>query len=116
MPALSMTESVSGRLEAHGRTLQEHIHSLKSSSPDSAYAQVEDVLREVQSMEKQQYTKSRFRRLARCLEPLVDFLIMYSPAVDIIVQYDVSPSAVVWGSLKVLLKAGRSVPQGITID
>lgn len=105
-----MTNSVSRMPEAHDRALQGHFHSLENSSDGVAYAQVEDVLREVQSLERRQYTRSRFRRLARCLEPLLDFLIMYSPAVDMIVQYDVSPSAVVWGSLKTLIKASHPVP------
>ena len=59
-------------------------------------------------MEKQHHTNSRFRRLTRCLEPLVEFLIMYSPAVDMIVQYDVNPSALVWGSLKTIIKIAQN--------
>ena len=69
---------------------------------------IEEALREVQLLERKCLTKSRFRRLTRHLEPLIDFLIMYSPAVDILVQFDVNPSAVVWGSLKVIIKAGES--------
>ena len=49
--------------------------------------------------------KVSFRRIARYLEPLLDFLMMYSPVLDIIVQCDANPSALVWGSLKALLKA-----------
>ena len=106
--------------DAHGGVLQEHLRTLVTASEGGSYAQVEDVLREVQSLERRQHAKSRFRRLARCLEPLVEFLIMYSPAVDTIVQYDVTPSAVVWGSLKTLIKAGfpmldDSLPEWLTI-
>ena len=87
------------------RALKEHLTDLRNSNHDDAYTTVEDVLREVRLLEKQQYAQSQFRRIARYLEPLLDFLMMYSPALDIIVQYDASPSAVIWGSLKALLKA-----------
>lgn len=96
--------------EACDRALRTLLHGLEMSTDGVVYAQVEDVLREVQSLERQSKTKSRFRRLARCVEPLLDFLVMYSPAVDIIVQYDVTPSAVVWGSMKTLIKVGHLLP------
>ena len=67
-------------------------------------AQVENALQDIEALEHRYYSRSRFRRFSRCVEPLVDFLVMYSPAVDMLVQYDVSPSAIVWGSLKALLQ------------
>lgn len=67
-------------------------------------ASMEDVLHEVQNLETQHLSKSRFRRLTRRMEPLIDFLIRYSPAVDMMVQYEVAPSALIWGVLKVLLE------------
>lgn len=88
----------------HDRALQEHLSNLENSPDGATYAKVEDVLCQVRSLEAQQHARSRLCRLARYLEPLLDFLVMYSPAVDMIVQYDVSPSAVVWGSLKTLIK------------
>ena len=104
-----MTNSAKNLPDDHHGVLQGPLRTLETASNGGSYAQVEDVLREVQSLERRQHTKSRFRRLTRCLEPLVDFLVMYSPAVDTIVQYDVNPSAVVWGSLKTLIKAGCPV-------
>ena len=84
-------------------SLKEDLTGLRTPDGD-ANTTVEDVLREVQLLEKRQYTQSRFGRILRSLEPLLDFLIMYSPAVDMIVQYDPSPSALIWGALKALLK------------
>ena len=89
---------------SHDRALQKHLSSLERSQNGAHFAEVDDVLQEVRSLETRRHAQSRFRRLARYLEPLIDFLVMYSPAVDMLVQYDVSPSAVVWGSLRTLIK------------
>ena len=90
--------------EQRVQPLREHLSILRKSY-DGASATVEDVLREVRSLERRQHSQSRFRRMARYLEPLIDFLMMYSPALDIIVQFDANPSAIIWGSIKALLKA-----------
>ena len=82
--------------------------ALQMSEKNNKSTELEVALREVQSLEQECLSKSRFRRLTRHLEPLIDFLIMYSPAVDILVQFDANPSAVVWGSLKAIIKAGES--------
>ena len=106
MRILRSLRSVSAQNQDSGDgALEVHLTDLRESYCGDAHTAVEDVLREVQSLEKRQYAQSRFRRLARYLEPLIDFLMMYSPALDIIVQYDANPSAIVWGSLKALLKA-----------
>ena len=86
-------------------SLREFMCNLGTSNTDLTLGRVEDVLQEVQYLERQSHTRSRFRRLAHRLEPVIDFLIMYSPAVDMFVQFDVAPSAIVWGSLKSLIKA-----------
>ena len=62
---------------------------------------------QVSLLEKQRRSKSRLCRLIHLIEPLVEFLMLYSPAVDMIVQYDVSPSAMVWGSLKAVIQASE---------
>ena len=93
-------------LNHNDQALKEHLSCLRELCDDGGgSATVQDVLHEVQSLERWQHDRSRFRRIARYLTPLIDFLMMYSPALDIIVQYDVNPSAIVWGSLKSLLKA-----------
>lgn len=92
-------------LSHNDQVLREHLSSLRELCDGGGSATVQDVLHEVRSLERRQYDRSRFRRIARYLTPLIDFLMMYSPALDIIVQYDVNPSAIVWGSLKSLLQA-----------
>ena len=76
---------------------------------------VEEELQKIQSLEQKCLSKSRFRRLTFHLEPLIDFLLMYSPAVDIIVQFDANPSAVIWGSLKAIIKASLNASANIGV-
>lgn len=72
--------------------------------------EVVQMLADVQTLEKRQEQSSRFRQFCSRLEPLVKFLVMYSPAVDIMVQFDVQPSALIWGSLKAILNVGWTCP------
>ena len=85
--------------------LREHLSSLSNSDDASTFATAEGVLHHVRSLERRQHAQSRFRRMAGYLQPLIDFLMMYTPALDIMVQFDPNPSAIVWGSLKALLQA-----------
>ena len=43
------------------------------------------------------------------MEPLIDFLTRYSPAIGMMVQYEVTPTALIWGSLKALLEVSSKV-------
>ena len=67
---------------------------------------VSRMLAEVRTLDQQKSQSSRYRHLCRRLEPLIKFLVMYAPAVDILVQFDSQPSALVWGSLKAVLNVG----------
>lgn len=64
---------------------------------------VAEMLANTRALETRHNQSSRFRHICRRLEPLVKFLVMYSPAVDMMVQFDVHPSALIWGSLKAIL-------------
>lgn len=75
-----------------------------------AETEVVQMLADIQILEKRQEQSSRFRQLCCRLEPLVKFLVMYSPAVDIMVQFDVQPSVLIWGSLKAILNVGGTWP------
>lgn len=101
------------KLTVYPNTIQYYISHLEQGAEVGAYAQVKSALQDVQALECAHYSKSRFRRLSRCMEPLIDFLLMYSPAVDILVQFDVNPSAVVWGAVRSLLKVGSLSLQSI---
>lgn len=73
--------------------------------------EVSQMLTNVRALDRQQSQNSRFRQFCCRLEPLVKFLVMYSTAVDMMVQVDVHPSALVWGSLKAVLNVGSARSQ-----
>lgn len=64
---------------------------------------LQDFVAEAHSLQTSKVFRSRAHRFIVALDPLVQFLSKYASAVDTIGQYDVNPSAIVWGSLKALL-------------
>ncbi|KAK0507475.1 hypothetical protein JMJ35_009998 [Cladonia borealis] len=82
------------------QAIREYLSNLRNSYDGDNTATAEGVLHEVQSLERRQYAQSRFRRIAAYLQPLLGFFMMYSPALDMMVQFDPNPSTIVWGSLK----------------
>ena len=69
-----------------------------------SFTTVEDILANARALEKQQAIFSRTRRISSRMEPVVKFLQRYARAVDIMVQFDVNPSALAWGCLRFLLE------------
>jgi hypothetical protein len=65
---------------------------------------VNDVLLDVQHLEKQQAVFSKARRISRRIEPVIKFLQRYAMAVDTLVQFDPQPSALAWGCLRFLIE------------
>lgn len=59
---------------------------------------------EMQQLNMHHYTNSRTRRLYQRFELLVQFLTRYTSVIDTMVQYDISPSALIWGVLKFILE------------
>ena len=103
--------SVSGPdiLNCYDRTLRDHLSSLRSTFDGSNFATVDGLLQEVRVLESRQHVQSRFCRMASRLQSLTDFLAMYSPVLDLMVQFDPNPSVLVWGSLKCVLQARTPV-------
>jgi|SRR5271168_3819042 len=64
---------------------------------------VEDVWREVRALERRHFASSRYRRIGRTMEPVIDFFTRFSPVLDSMVQYGTSSATIVWGSLKAVL-------------
>ena len=95
--------------DRHDQMLREHLGSLRTSGDAGTFATAEGALLYVQSLERRQHAQSRFRRMAGYLQPLIDFLMIYTPALDIMVQFDPNPSVIVWGALKALLQVGLPV-------
>jgi len=69
---------------------------------DFQHTTMHDVWTEVRSLETRHFSLSRTRCMSRCIEPLVEFVARYANAIDTMVQYDVSPSALIWGTLKMV--------------
>jgi hypothetical protein len=70
---------------------------------------VNDVLLDVQHLEKQQSVSSKTRRLSRRIEPVIKFLQRYAMAVDTLVQFDPQPSALGWGCLRFLIEVSHLI-------
>lgn len=63
----------------------------------------EAITAEFQLLQTSQVFRGRTHRFFQALEPVIQFVSRYASAVDTIVQYDVSPSAIIWGTMKVVL-------------
>ncbi|RDW56366.1 hypothetical protein BP5796_13241 [Coleophoma crateriformis] len=77
-------------------------------SPDEKFrflaTNVNDVLLDVQNLEKRQAMFSKTRRISRRIDPFIKFLQRYAAAVDTLVQFDPQPSALAWGCLRFLIE------------
>ena len=58
---------------------------------------------EIQSLDKFHLTTRKSRQIARRLQPFVDFIERYSPAVDVGIQGTVSPATLIWGCLRAII-------------
>jgi hypothetical protein len=72
-------------------------------TPPTTLVHIEDVWKEVRALERQHFASSRYRRIGRTMEPVIDFFEKFSSALDTMVQYGASPVVLVWGSLKAVL-------------
>ncbi|PQE26725.1 Tetratricopeptide repeat-containing protein [Rutstroemia sp. NJR-2017a BVV2] len=87
--------------------------SLRSKSsvlvPAPVPVNIDDIWREVRALERHNHGSSRYSKVGRTIEPVIDFLARYAPVVDMMVQ-GTSTASLVWGSLKgILLVAQTSV-------
>jgi hypothetical protein len=70
---------------------------------------VNDVLADVESLERKQAVFSRTRRVSRRIDPMIKFLQRYAMAVDTMVQFSPQPSALAWGCLRFILEVSCCV-------
>lgn len=96
--ALSSSPSFQTALQAYVAALS--VDEQRDFRPSS----VEAVHREMQRLDQNHYANSSTRRVYKRFELLVQFLSRYTSAIDTIVQYDTSPSALIWGILKFILE------------
>lgn len=83
--------------------LHRYIDKLNLAGADYITSDIEDVSGELKILADHYSTNSDFRLSSHKIAPLVDFLTVYNPAVDVAVQSHPAPSALVWGNLKALL-------------
>ena len=88
---------------------QGFIDSAMVTNQSCGIADLEDTLQKIRKLEQQHSSKSYMRRVGLRMEPLIDFLTRYSPAIDMMVQYQVTPTALIWGTLKALLEVSELV-------
>src|SRR5450432_2789825 len=91
--ALSSSPSFQTALQAYIAPLSDD--EQRDFKPSSAEA----VHREMQQLNQNHYANSPTRRVYQRFELLVQFLSRYTSTIDTIVQYDTSPSALIWGIL-----------------
>lgn len=68
---------------------------------------IDDVWREVRALERHNFASSRYRKVGKTIEPVIDFLTRFSPVVDMMVQGS-SSASLVWGSLKAVLMIAQT--------
>lgn len=68
---------------------------------------IDDVWREVRALERHNFASSRYRKVGKTIEPIIDFLTRFSPVVDMMVQ-GTSSASLVWGSLKAVLMVAQT--------
>jgi len=92
----------------HEAALQKYSETLP---PDERFrfiaTTINDVLLDVQHLEKYQAMFSKTRQISRRIEPVIKFLQRYAIAVDVFVQFDPQPSALAWGCLRFLIEASN---------
>jgi hypothetical protein len=103
---MESADTVTLALSPSHNALQRYVQELQLTKKDFSQSSVDDVLVEIQNLEERHSAKSKFRRFGRRIDPLITFLSRYGPVIDTLVQFDTSPSALVWGAVKVLLEVG----------
>ena len=85
-------------------SLQRYIETLGDDErQEYRHWSISDITSEIQALRDSRIFRGRTRRFIHALEPLVHFLSRYAKAVDILVQYNANPSALIWGSLRVVI-------------
>ncbi|RFU34722.1 hypothetical protein B7463_g1661, partial [Scytalidium lignicola] len=69
---------------------------------------VNDVLLDVQNLDRRQAALSKTRRLSKRIDPVIKFLQRYAMAVDTLVQFDPTPSALAWGCFRFIIEVASS--------
>lgn len=84
--------------------LQKYVNKLRSTSSCQLGANVEDFMKEIELLENYYPSNDESQCFGRKISPLIDFLTICGPAVDMMIQGYPAPSALIWNSTKVLLE------------
>lgn len=68
-----------------------------------------DVLARLEHLDRVHFSSSKVRRLVARLEPLLYFLDRHARAIDSMVQFYPNPSALIWGSFRVILEVNTVI-------
>ena len=63
-----------------------------------------DIFARVEHLDRLHFSSSKVRRLVARLEPFLQFLDRHAKALDSMVQVYPNPSALIWGTLRVILE------------
>jgi hypothetical protein len=89
----------------HEHAVQEYIKTLPEQEKARFIATtVNDILQDVQILERKQSIFSRSRQVSRRIQPAISFLQRYAMAIDTEVQFSPQPSALAWGCLRFLIQ------------
>ncbi|KAI9648112.1 hypothetical protein NHQ30_002742 [Ciborinia camelliae] len=88
--------------------LQKYVHKLQSTGSCCLGSNVEDLMKEIELLENYYPSNNNSQCLSRKISPLIDFLTICGPAVDMTIQCYPAPSALVWNATKALLEIGRT--------
>lgn len=86
--------------------LQKYVDKLQSTGSCCLEANVEDVMKEIELLDNYYPSNNSSQCLSRRISPLIDFLTICGPAVDMMIQCYPAPSALVWNATKALLEVG----------
>ncbi|KAH8806116.1 hypothetical protein F5884DRAFT_469786 [Xylogone sp. PMI_703] len=99
----------------HEAALQEYNATLSPEEKRSfGGTTVNDVLHDVQNLDRRQAMVSKTRRLSKRIEPVIKFLQRYAMAVDTLVQFDPTPSALAWGCFRFIIEVANSYAKYFT--
>ncbi|ESZ96976.1 hypothetical protein SBOR_2658 [Sclerotinia borealis F-4128] len=88
--------------------LQRYVDKLQSTGNCCMGANVEDLMEEVELLENYHPSNDNSQCFSRKISPLIDFLTICGPAVDMVIQCHPTSSALVWSATKALLEIGRT--------
>ncbi|KAF7863788.1 hypothetical protein EAF04_006753 [Stromatinia cepivora] len=88
--------------------LQKYVNKLQSTGNCCLGANVEDLMKEIELLECYYPSNNNSQCFNRKISPLIDFLTICGPAVDMMIQCYPAPSALVWSATKTLVEIGRT--------